>query len=254
MRKAGLGCLKAAGAIVAVALMAIVCFSTEPTVNLKPSEYAPITDLANQVTRFLHAIDEDLASGPDYDADRKNRIVLNANTLIVLGRTIAQHDESNDIKLAAPALIESASALAESYNDYDAAVKAAIGLKGAMEKKAGGQINESIAPSLAALMKQVPIVNNDLRRGVNGKRFDRLLDDNAGHAATLAAIAHVSMSCPDYCSDAEARVKWSRVCADMRKAAMEVRTAVRQKDLPSATSGLANLVKTCDQCHESFRN
>lgn len=254
MRKAGLGCLKAGGAIVAVAFMAIVCFSTEPTVNPKPSEYAPITDLANQVTRFLHAIDEDLASGPDYDADRKNRIVLNANTLIVLGRTIAQHDESNDIKLAVPALIESAHALAESYNDYDAAVKAAKGLKEAVEKKAGGQINESIAPSLAALMKQVPIVNNDLRRGVNGKRFDRLADDNAGHAATLAAIAHVSMSCPDYCNDAEARVKWARVCADMRKAATEVRTAVRQKDLPSATSGLANLVKTCDQCHESFRN
>ncbi len=254
MRNACLGCLRAAGAIGAVVFLVIAGYSTEPTDSPKPSEYAPIADLANQVTRYLRAIDEDLASGSDYDADHKNRILLNANTLIVLGRTIAQHDESNDIKLAAPALIESASALAGSYDDYDSAVKAAGGLKEAVKKKSGGQIDESIAPSLSALMKQVPIVNNDLRRGVNGKRFDRLIDDNAGHAATLAAIAHVSMSCSDYCSDAESQVKWARVCADMRKAATEVRTAVRRKDLPSATSGLANLVKTCDQCHESFRN
>ena len=81
-----------------------------------------------------------------------------------------------------------------------------------------------------------------------------MIDHCAGEATTLAAIAQVSMSMKDYCEDEAAHVKWAQICADMRNAATEVRLAVRSKDLPKATAGLAKIVETCDDCHHVFRD
>ena len=119
---------------------------------------------------------------------------------------------------------------------------------------AEGEVELDRTADLQALMKQVPIVNNHLRRGVTGKRFDRMVDHNAGHAATLAAIAQASMYCTDYCEDDEGKTKWAKICADLRDAAAEMQVAVRRKDVAMATEGLARIVKTCDLCHEAFRD
>ena len=50
---------------------------------------------------------------------------------------------------------------------------------------------QTVAP-LDALMQQVPIVNNSLRRGLDPNRFKRQQKQTAGQAATLAAIAQAA--------------------------------------------------------------
>ena len=74
---------------------------------------------------YVKDLAADLANEVDYDPDRRNRVSLNANTLIVLGQTLAMHDEENDFKKAAPAIIQSASSLADEVEDY-AGAKAAL--------------------------------------------------------------------------------------------------------------------------------
>ena len=107
---------------------------------------------------------------------------------------------------------------------------------------------------LSQLMKQVPIVNNKLRRGVNGRRFRRSRDATAGHAATLAALAQASLLDTTYCSDEDDEKKWQEICAEMRDAAYSVNQYVRKGDQAAAKKGLARLVETCDACHHSFRD
>ena len=103
-------------------------------------------------------------------------------------------------------------------------------------------------------MRQVPINNNSLRRGVGGRRFKRSIERNAGYAATLAAIAQASMIDTMYCADEQDEAAWIQICAEMRDSAAEVNAAVRQNDQPRAKTALVGLVKTCDKCHDVFRD
>lgn len=229
--------------------------TVEPTGDLRPAQYAPIVDLTTQVDTIVKAVEKDLADETDYTEDHQNRIFLNAHTLIALGRTLANHDENHPRKAAAAGLIATAAALADAVEDYSEAKQSLTNIQKSLAQPAGEAADsDDIVPDLQALMKQVPIVNNSLRRGVMGKRFERMIDHCAGEAVALAAIAQVSMSFTDYCEDDEAHVKWAQICADMRNAAAEVHTAVRKKDLPAATAGLAKIVETCDACHHAFRD
>ena len=117
-----------------------------------------------QVETIVKAIDKDLADESDYTPDHQNRIFLNAHTLIVLGRTLADHDEDHAMKQFAPGLIAEAAVLADSVEDYAQARQALAAVKSALEQPAGVAADADLAPDLEALMKQVPIVNNSLPR------------------------------------------------------------------------------------------
>lgn len=219
----------------------------------KPSSYAPAQDLAAQIDVFVKQIENDLAAEADYADEQKDRIVKDANTVVVIAQVLANHDEEHALRKAAPEIVTAASKLAESTGKYSDAKSAFDALKMSLQSAKGGEVGWKPVAEVASLMKQVPIVNNKLRAGVTGRRFDRTIDQSAGQAATLAAIAEASLHDTTYCASKEDEVEWAKVCAAMRDAASEVRVAVRKKDQATAQAGLAKLVKTCDQCHEKFR-
>ena len=240
-------------AIVAIALSSDL-FAEGPS-DVRPSAYAPINDLENQVRYFLERIDKALSDESSYDEDRRGRVEKDASTLAVIGLVLTLHDKSNESPTSAPALLEAAQELADAAGDFSDARMALTKLKEATTaRRDAGQIEWEPVADLAVLMQQVPIVNNSLRRVVNGRRFERSVDRAAGLAATLAALAHVSSFDTDYCNGEDDERHWREICSEMRDSAARVNTAVRAVDQEAAKLGLAELVQSCDKCHHRFRD
>lgn len=220
----------------------------------KPSKYAPLADVLGQLEMYVKQIESDLELESDYGPDEQDRVLKSANTVIALAQVLGNHDEDSPRKKGAAGMITAARDVSRQAGDYAMAKSAAGKLREALSVETGEEVSWEPVADLQELMKQIPIVNNRLRNGVNGSRFARLIDQNAGHAATLAAMAHVSMFDTDYCIDEEGEALWRTICAEMRDAAAATATAVRQKDQEAAQVGLARLVETCDRCHHAFRD
>lgn len=229
--------------------------SAESPGDTKPSSYAPAADLISQVDDFVSSLDMDLEDKDDYGEDRQTRVAQDASTLAAVALVLGKHDEKNKLQAAAPALIKASRDLADNASDYDAAKQALAEVHAALKSTGdGAQLEWTEVADLSLLMKQVPVVNNTLRRGVTGRRFERSVDKNAGHAATLAAIAQAVIVDTAYCADEAGEARWAEICIDMRDAAAEVSQAVRKVDQKAAEAALAKLVTTCDACHHEFRD
>lgn len=238
-------------AVVAVlGLGAVAAAPEEP----KPSTYAPAKDLVAQVAEFVGRIAEDLADAEAYGEDQKARVAKDANTIVAIAAVLGKHDEDHRLRRAAPRVISAARQLSAMAEEHPAAKQAFDELKQSLESSDGGEAPAETRADLGLLMKQVPIVNGALRRGVDGPRFQRLVDKNAGYASTLAAIAQVSALDRTYCADQAAEQKWRAICAEFRDACADVQRAVRKSDQESAKAALDRVVKTCDACHHEFRD
>jgi len=231
------------------------CLHAESPGDVRPSAYAPVNDLKSQVQYFLRRIDKVLADEFGYDKDRQAQVEKDASTLAVIGLVLTLHDESNDSRSSAPALLEAAQELADASGDIgDARAALANAKVTTTASRDAGKIEWEPVADLAILMQQVPIINNSLRRVVNGRRFKRSVDRAAGLAATLAALAHVSAFDTDYCDGKDEERIWREICNGMRDSAARVNTAVRAVDQKAAQRGLEQLVESCDKCHHRFRD
>ena len=220
----------------------------------KPSSFASAQEVVAQIEIFVKQIETDLGGESEYGDEQKGRVVKDASTLVVLAQLLGNHDEDHPLKKAAAALVTASRKLADDADEAATAKQALAAVKEALKSTAGGTVAKEPVAELAQLMKQVPIVNNKLRSGVTGRRFDRTIDQNAGYATTLAAIAEASQADTAYCSSKEEEGTWAKICLEMRDAAAEVRAALRSKDQAAAKTGLEKLVKTCDACHHVFRD
>lgn len=238
-----------------VLLIVPLIAADEPNVaDKKPSQYAPIQDVVAQVEMFLKQLGEDLSAEADYGDDQKTRVVKDANTLIVLAQVLGNHDQDHEKKGAAAGLFAASEKLANSTGSYAKAKPAFDAVTAAWQATAPAEVTWDPTASLQELMAEVPILNNRLRSGVTGRRFDRTIEQNAGLATTLAAIAQASLRDTDYCDDEADQARWAKICADMRDACADVAVSVRKKDQKAATAALERVVKTCDDCHHEFRD
>lgn len=230
----------------------------EAELNRKPSTYAPVKDLESQVPFFLDRIREDLADEAKYDQTGMERVKRDASTLAVLALVLGKHDETNRYQPCAEALLESSQQLAaksgkfadakSAFEKVEAAVRANTGASSKLTWKTVGDIGE--------LMNQVPKLNTALRGTITGsaERFTKSQDKAAGLAASIAAIAQVSVFDNSYCSDEADRAEWIELSGLMRDAAYEVNQAVRRGDQAAAKEGLKPLARTCEDCHASFKD
>jgi hypothetical protein len=225
-------------------LSSLTLLAADESITRKPSQYAPINDVVAQIDAFLQQVGMDLATEADYGDEQKDRVVKDASTLVVLAQVLANHDEDHPRKKSAAALFAAVKDLSDHAAKFAEAKAAFEKATKASEATGSSEVKWEPAANLQQLMKQVPIVNNRLRSGVTGRRFDRTIEQNAGLATTLAAIAQASMIDTDYCSGKDEEARWAKICADMRDAATAVQVAVRKKDQPGATASLAKLVQT----------
>jgi hypothetical protein len=239
--------------LLTVLVMGSLLVADAPDSTIKPSSYAPAKDLIGPLEGYVKSLEEDLSDADNYGRDQKNRVAKDAGTVAVLALVLGKHDEPHPLKAAAPALVAAAGRLSEHAENYDQAVPDLAALKQALASQDGGELSWKPVADIRQLMRQVPVVNNNLRRGVTGRRFDRTLDQSAGYAATLAAIAQASRYDTNYCQDEAGAKKWAQICDEMRDAAAAVHQAVRKSDQDMARKGLDRLVATCDACHAEFR-
>lgn len=218
----------------------------------KPSQYAPAADLVEQADFYIGRLGEALANEKEFDKDVQNRAKNDAHTLAVIALVLARHDEPN--KLQAATFLPAVRKLAEVAGDHGPAVAALAEVK-RIAAEGGPPAAEvawqPVAP-LDALMRQVPIVNNSLRRGLDANRFKRQQKQTAGQAATLAAIAQAASFDLSDADDASAD-EWRTLCHEMRDVAGQINSAVHAGDPSQAQAGAKRLAQNCDACHEKFR-
>ena len=224
---------------------------TQPAV----SEYAPVVDLQAMIAETMEDLANDLADAEEYGPAQQNRVALNANTLAALAMALDNHDEENDLQGSSANFLDAALALSSASDDYDEAAAQLTELQAAYEATDMGEAVEwDAVVDIALLMRHVPIVNNSLRRGVDGRRFDRNTEKNLALAAGLAAMAQAARYDLNYAYDDEAIARWQQICDDMRDASAQVAEAVRAGDQETAVAGLDAIVETCDACHHEFRD
>lgn len=241
-------------ALLAAVVLATTAVTADPT-PAKPSTYAPVKDVVDQVKVFLGRLETDLEDKDAYEKEVQERVEKDANTVAVLAAVLGVHDEAHEKKATAKALLTASQEIAKNAKDFEKAGAALKKAQAAWEATDGdGKTSLEGVADLAQLMKQVPIVNNSLRNGVTGTRFERQKEKTAATAATLAAIAEVSAFDESYIADESDKPEWMRICFEMRDATAAVAKATRAGDQETAKKELDRVVKTCDDCHAKFRD
>ncbi len=219
------------------------------------SSFAPAEDILSQVDYYTDRLATAVADKDDYTKAKKKRVAKDANTLSVLLLALGMHDQDHRLKASAAGLLPLAQRLAESSGDYDTAKPAHDALAEVLQNGASG--GSSLAwhkvANLEQLMKQVPTINNRLRRSLRESRFEKDAEKSAGYAAALAVIAQAAMADTHEVKNPADTDKWYQYCAEMRDAAGAINAAIRQKDFEAATIAGKQLKALCKQCHDVFR-
>jgi hypothetical protein len=224
----------------------------------KVSTFAPAEDLASQVTRYIKDLDNIVATEEDYKdsiSESTNKVANDANTLVVIALALGLHDQESKYKAHAGALIQAAQQLAAT-KDYASAKKGIAALKDAAEGKgdANVELKWQRVASLPELMKEVPMINANLKRLVKGANFQKKAKDTAGYTAAIAAIAQGSMADISEAKNAEQVKQWYDFAAAMRDHAGAVNAAIHKADEPAAAKAMKKLAQSCDDCHDVFHN
>jgi len=221
----------------------------------KVSEFAPVEDVLGQVDYYLNRLEAALANEAEYSQGKKNRVNKDSNTLVVLLLAIGLHDQDSKLRAAAPTLLPLAQKLAALADDYSQAKQAFDELQATSEQGAtGGQpLKWEKVAKLGQLMKQVPTINNRLKRSLRKSKFEKDAAKSAGYAAALAAIAQAAMADTHEVKNPDDTQKWYDFCTTMRDAAGQINSAVRAQDFDTATAAMERMQTNCDDCHAVFR-
>ena len=218
----------------------------------KLSSFAPAKDLAGQVRDYIKEIETTLADEQEYK-DSEGKIGRCSNTLAVIALCLGMHDEDNQYKARAPAIIKAARELAAAA-DYQSAKKAFDGVKAAAEGKlpAQGDLKWEKVASLPDLMKQVPNINTKLKRNIKGSKFKTKTKETAGYTAAIAAIAQGSMADAGAAKNPQEIKQWYGFSAEMRDSAGAANAAIHAGNEPAAAEAMQKLAKSCTDCHTVF--
>lgn len=216
------------------------------------SAYAPAADLVGQVDYFVERLTDAVESEEEYN-DSKDQITKDANTLILLALALGLHDQDNQHKASAGALMKAAQDAAGAA-DFAAAKTAveAVVAAAKSEDPSGAELKWEKAASLPELMKQVPTVNTRLKRYIKGTRFESKAEDTAGYSATLAVIGQGSIPNVGETEKPDEAEKWRQFCLQMRDAAGRLNAAIHAQDRGAADVAMDALQQSCDDCHAVF--
>ena len=185
--------------------------------------------------------------------DDQDQIAKDANTLMILALALGLHDGENVYKANSVTLIGAARAVAAA-KDFESARKAVAAVRDAAagKIKTAGSLQWEKTASLPELMKQVPLVNNRLKRNIKGSKFQSKAGETAGCAAVLAAIAQGAMADVSKAKNPEQVRQWYDFSAAMRDQAGAVNSAIHKADEAAAAAAMKRLAQSCDDCHAVF--
>jgi hypothetical protein len=219
----------------------------------KVSTFAPAKDLAIQADQYIKSLKTSVANPQDY-ADDHEKIAKESNTLIIIALTLGLHDQESKYKARAGAMMKAAQAVAAT-KDYASAKKAVAALQDVAAGKDnadGVELKWEKVASLPELMKQVPLINNKLKRAIKPEKFKKKAKDSAGYSAVIAAIAQGSMANSSETKKPEEVKKWYEFAAAMRDDAGALNAAIHKGDEPAAAAVMKRLQQGCEDCHAVF--
>jgi hypothetical protein len=245
-------------AILAVASLAVIGALLAPRpaaaadATPKVSTFAPAKDLAAQADQYIKSLAKSVANEEDYKDDQ-GKIARESNTLIIIALALGLHDEGNKYQAHAGPMMKAAQAVAAT-KDYASAKKAIAALQAAAEggSSADAQFKWEKVASLAELMKQVPNINNKLKRAVKPAKFKAKAKDSAGYTAVIAAIAQGSMASSSETKKPEKVKEWQEFATAMRDDAAAVNKAIHKGDERAAAKAMKKLQQGCEDCHAVF--
>jgi cytochrome c556 len=232
--------------------------ATGVSVMAAPPEAPPVSkiaradDLVSQVDYYLGDLEKALKSEDEYK-DSEEKIVRHGNTLILISLALGLHDKENKYKAAAPAMVKASQELAAA-KDYAAAKAGVAAIKAAMSSKGDpSELKWGDIADLAALMKQVPLINNRLKRYLRGSRFKSSAEETAGQSAVIAIIAQGSMASVGKTEKPDETDKWYAFCEGMRDTAVALNASIHAQDEAAKDKALGALGESCHTCHEVFK-
>jgi len=240
--------------VVGVAIAGLLMAGAPQSRTPKPSQYAPAKDLAFQMKELVARMEKDLADEAEYGETQQGRVQKSANTLALLALVLGHHDQPNDYRKASGAVIHAATTLADNAGAYAAAKNALGELEGSFRVTSAKPVDWQPTGDMQQIMMEVPVLNTSLRRAINGRRFATSRDKGAALSATLAAIAAVCTGDDSYCSDDSDQAKWNAYCVAMRDAAAGCNRAIHANKADDAKEMVNKMMRSCDDCHESFRD
>lgn len=217
------------------------------------STFAAMDLLVAEVADLVEKTKKSVATEKAYDAATA-QVEKDAATLAALAVAVGLHDENNQLKSAAPALLHAARKLAECDNQADA--KAAFAAVEAAIKSGTGKRDEpswdESAAAIESLMKQVTFLNTQLRRGVRSGKLRR--PESVVAQATVLAVLGQAVICEgeDWAEDDEQLAAWKEMAAELRAAAVAMRDAAAAEDGAAAEAGKERIEQSCKTCHEAF--
>jgi len=215
------------------------------------SKYAPVALLEAQVPEYLEEIGESLEEPAEFESELE-QLDQNANTMVVIALALGLHDQDNQYKAHAPAMLAAAQKVAAAENHADAQTAFEQLQKATEEGGDGPELKwEEVVASLPALMKEVPNVNSKITRNIK-RRFDSRGDDIAAAAVTIAVIAQGSLPNTEETIHPEKVEEWRKYSLEMRNAAAQLVAAVQAKDEEAANKANDALQQTCHDCHAIF--
>ncbi len=242
---------------VGVSVASLVLAHVEPPaeeVRLKPSSYALAADLETQLTYLAERIEGDLEDPSKFDR-RAKRVERDANTIAVLALVMGNHDQKNRLQGASAAVVDAAQSLAGKTADHAAAKSAYAALAQCLRApRTNGPEPWRLVGSIESHMLQVPQLDTSLKSSIKPSRFEVSRQKAAATAATIAAIAQISMFDQTYCKDQRDHEEWVELCVCMRDAASEVCQAIHGGDIGQVEKAMRPLSRTCDDCHDTFRD
>jgi hypothetical protein len=250
-------------AILAIALLALVgvllasgpaaaADVAAPPPAPKVSTFAPAKDLATAADQYIKSLAKSVATEEDYKDDQ-GKIARESNTLIIIALALGLHDEESKYQAHAGALMKAAQAVAAT-KDYASAKKAIAALPDAAQgdANADAQLKWEKVASLPELMKQVPYINNRLKRAIKPAKFKAKAKDSAGYTAVIAAIAQGSMANWSETEKPKEVKQWYEFEVAMRNDAAALNKAIHKGDERAAAKAMKKLQQGCEDCHAVF--
>jgi hypothetical protein len=238
-----------------------------PPAAPKVSVFAPAADLVRQADQYIHRLEGYVANQQEYQ-DNQDKIGKEANTLVIIALALGLHDQPNKYQANAGALMTAAQQLAatmkkteekkrskeEERKDFESATKAVAAVREAIDGRGTGkaELKWQKVASLPELMKEVPRVNNSLKRYVKPEKFKSKAKEAAGCTAVIAAIAQGTMADTSEAKNLEQVKQWYKFSAEMRDAAGKLNGAVHKGNQPAATAAMKRLAQSCEDCHKIF--
>lgn len=237
---------------VAVMLVGVAAYAKEIPPAPKVSTFAPAEDLARQADQYIASLAESVATEEDYK-DNLTKIGRESNTLVVIALALELHDQENQYKPKAVAIMKAAQAVAAA-KDFASVEKAVAALQQAAagKVKADAALKWEPVASLKELMVQVPFINTKLKRYIKPKYFTKKAKNTAGYTAVIAVIGQGSIASASETKKPEQADVWCKLMAAMRDDAGAVNAAIHCGDEPAAAKAMKKLQQGCADCHKIF--